>query len=63
MAMLPVIALIGAGCGGINAGHSVSPASFLLPGIIRNDAACTNHVPVVLIDYSPEISQPIASVR
>lgn len=63
MAMLPVLALVGAGCGGINASQSVSPASFLLPGIIRNDAVCTNHTPVVLIEYSPEISQPIASVR
>ena len=63
MAMLPLIALIGAGCGGINASQSVSPASFLLPGVIKNDAACTNHAPVVLIESSPENSQPIASVR
>lgn len=61
--MLPVIALIGAGCGGINASQSVSPASFLLPGIIQNDAACTNHTPVVQIDSSAGISQPLASVR
>ena len=30
--LLPVVALLGAGCSGINASHSVSPATFLLPG-------------------------------
>lgn len=63
MVMLPVVALIGAGCGGINASQSVSPASFLLPGIIKNDAACTNHVPFVLIETSNLASQNLASVR
>jgi hypothetical protein len=26
------------GCGGINAGGSVSPATFFLPGLMKNDA-------------------------
>jgi hypothetical protein len=26
-----------AGCSGINATHSISPASFLLPGLLQND--------------------------
>ena len=36
MALLPVVALMGAGCGGISAGQSVSPATFLMPGILKN---------------------------
>jgi hypothetical protein len=38
LATVAVLALIGAGCSGINAGHSVSPASFLLPGLLQNDS-------------------------
>jgi hypothetical protein len=34
--LLVVIAL-GAGCGGIHASKSISPATFLLPGIMKND--------------------------
>lgn len=33
-AMLPVIILL-AGCGGLNASRSVSPASFFLPGLLK----------------------------
>jgi hypothetical protein len=28
---------LGAGCSGINASHSVSPATFLLPGLMQAD--------------------------
>jgi hypothetical protein len=59
MAMLSAVALLGAGCGGINASQSVSPASFFLPGIIKNCPPCTNSVPLVLI----ENSNVVASVR
>jgi len=31
-ALLPAVVLLGAGCSGINTSHSVSPATFLLPG-------------------------------
>jgi len=34
--MLTVLTLSLAGCGGINASGSVSPATFLLPGVIMN---------------------------
>jgi hypothetical protein len=27
--------VLGAGCGGIRASHSVSPASFFLPGLLK----------------------------
>ena len=35
MAIPAVLALVGAGCGGINASQSVSPASFFLPGLLQ----------------------------
>ncbi|HXT40914.1 MAG TPA: hypothetical protein VN887_12950 [Candidatus Angelobacter sp.] len=37
MAILPAFALLGAGCSGINATGSVSPATFLLPGFMQTD--------------------------
>jgi hypothetical protein len=52
MAMLAAVALLGAGCGGINASQSVSPASFFLPGLIKNCPSCTNSAPLVMIDDS-----------
>jgi hypothetical protein len=35
--LLAVLAL-GAGCSGIHASKSISPATFLLPGLLKNDA-------------------------
>jgi hypothetical protein len=35
LCLLAVLAYFGAGCGGINASKSVSPASFFLPGIMK----------------------------
>jgi hypothetical protein len=55
------LALVGAGCSGINTGTSVSPMDFLLPGVghfIKNDAAPTN-----LPSEFPEISTAVASVK
>jgi hypothetical protein len=46
--MLMVLALAVAGCSGINTGTSVSPASFLLPGILKVDPPPTN-APVAAI--------------
>ncbi len=60
MAMLPAVALLGAGCGGINASQSVSPASFFLPGLLKACPPCTNSAPFVLIETS---ANEIASVR
>ncbi|HEY3931206.1 MAG TPA: hypothetical protein VGM58_02435 [Verrucomicrobiae bacterium] len=42
LAMLLTLALFGAGCSGINAGTSVSPASFFLPGLLKADSPQTN---------------------
>jgi hypothetical protein len=35
--LLCLIALLATGCGGINASHSISPASFFLPGLMKNE--------------------------
>jgi hypothetical protein len=57
MALLAVTALWGAGCGGINASQSVSPASFLLPGLLKNCPPGTNSAPfVVVVNPSGEIA-------
>jgi hypothetical protein len=53
--MVAVLAAFGAGCGGINTGGTVSPASFFLPGLLRNDT--TTNVPAI----SPEISKELVS--
>jgi hypothetical protein len=36
-ALVPAVLLLCAGCGGLNATGSVSPASFLLPGLLKAD--------------------------
>jgi hypothetical protein len=46
-AIIPVFAVMGTGCSGINASRSVSPASFLLPGLMQT---------------SPQPSQPEITV-
>jgi hypothetical protein len=33
LALVAALALVGAGCSGINASQSISPATFLLPGL------------------------------
>jgi hypothetical protein len=40
--MIVALALFGAGCGGISGSQSISPASFLLPGILKADPPQTN---------------------
>jgi hypothetical protein len=34
---LAAVVWLGAGCSGINTSHSVSPATFLLPGLLKAD--------------------------
>ena len=36
--LLAGVALIGGGCGGLGASGSISPATFLLPGLGQNDS-------------------------
>jgi hypothetical protein len=37
LAALFVVSVLGGGCSGINASQSVSPATFLLPGLLKAD--------------------------
>jgi len=58
----PLLALLAAalalaGCSGINTTHSISPASFFLPGLLKNDA------PTNAPSLAPQTSTEIASVR
>ena len=41
LAMLAVMTVAWTGCTGFSAGGTISPATFLLPGIIKNDAPPT----------------------
>lgn len=61
--MLVALAFASAGCGGISASKSISPASFFLPGLLKNDAACTNSAPFVRLENSGDVSKDLASVR
>ncbi|MGO8764632.1 MAG: hypothetical protein ACLQSR_05790 [Limisphaerales bacterium] len=56
-AVLAALALAGAGCSGVNSGTTVSPASFFLPGLLRNDTQ--TNAPV----SSPDLSKEFASVK
>jgi hypothetical protein len=53
--MLMAFVLFSAGCGGINASQSVSPASFFLPGLLKAGPPSTN-APAALPDNSREVA-------
>jgi hypothetical protein len=55
LAMLTAFMLGCAGCGGINANQSVSPASFFLPGLMKAAPPETN-TPVALPEPSKEVA-------
>jgi hypothetical protein len=57
LAMLAAFALSSAGCSGIHTGTTVSPASFLLPGIMKNDGSCVTNAPVAFHEISTEFAQ------
>jgi hypothetical protein len=57
LALVAALPLAGAGCGGVNASQSVSPASFFLPGLLKNDAP--TNAPAV----TPAVSSEIAIAR
>jgi hypothetical protein len=39
LALVALLVVLGAGCSGINASHSISPATFLIPGFTQGGAA------------------------
>jgi hypothetical protein len=55
--MLPALLFVG-GCSGINTTHSVSPASFFMPGLLQADppaAPSTDPLPPALKPASPPV--------
>jgi len=48
--------LLLSGCGGVNAGTTVSPASFLLPGLLRNDTTPATNAPGVFPTNDPVLA-------
>jgi hypothetical protein len=55
--LLPSVALLGTGCSGINTSHSVSPATFLIPGLLKAEPARPDAEPV------PEVTPPVQIAR
>jgi len=55
--MLAAWPLVITGCSGINTTQSVSPASFFLPGLLKND--CPTNAPAL----TPEVTIEFAIVR
>jgi hypothetical protein len=55
--MLTAVAVCSAGCGGINAGTTVSPATFLLPGLMKADPPVATNAPVALSGLSNQLAQ------
>ena len=53
--MIVALALGGAGCSGINASQSVSPASFFMPGLLKADPPQTN-APVLLGENAVQLA-------
>jgi hypothetical protein len=55
--MLAFLTLFGAGCSGINAGTSVSPASFFLPGLLKADPPATTNAPLAVSAPFQQLAQ------
>jgi hypothetical protein len=48
VAVAAALALLTSGCSGVNSGVGVSPASFLLPGLLMHDPEPTTPFPTTL---------------
>jgi hypothetical protein len=55
--MLAFLTLFGAGCSGINASTSVSPASFFLPGLMKIDPPAATNAPVAVSAPFQQLAQ------
>jgi hypothetical protein len=44
LALVALLAALGAGCSGINASHSISPLMFLVPGLGKAEPANQNQI-------------------
>lgn len=58
LALLAGVAGVAAGCGGISGSHSVSPASFFLPGLIHYEAPVPPPSPNPAEEPAPPITGP-----
>jgi hypothetical protein len=65
LGLLTVLAMNVAGCGGFTGSQSISPATFLLPGILKNETDnCTNSVASLKTDATEKSNTlEITSVR
>jgi hypothetical protein len=57
LAMLVFLTLFGAGCSGINASTSVSPATFFLPGLMKADPPAATNAPVAVSAPFQQLAQ------
>jgi hypothetical protein len=57
LAILAFLTLFGAGCGGISASKSISPASFFLPGLMRADPPAATNAPVAISAPFQQLAQ------
>ncbi|MGA2788336.1 MAG: hypothetical protein ABSF60_12490 [Verrucomicrobiota bacterium] len=57
LAMLAFMTLWGAGCSGINASGSASPATFFLPGLMKADPPAATDTPVAVAVPSQQFAQ------
>jgi hypothetical protein len=57
LAIPAALAFFDAGCGGISASQSVSPATFFLPGIMKTDPPVATNAPVAVSDMSIQLAQ------
>ncbi len=56
--MLTMLALFSAGCGGISAGGSVSPAMFFMPGVMNTvPAPAATGAPMIASNPSQQLVQ------
>ena len=55
--MLAFLTLFGASCSGINAGTTVSPASFFLPGLLKADSLAATNAPVAVSAPFQQLAQ------
>ena len=58
LAAIPAFMLLGAGCSGLNASQSISPASFFLPGLLKADPPAQPQSPAI-----PAAEPPVQIVQ